>query len=158
MRNTTKFKVIKAAFDWHDIGSWSAIQQLAEKDDNGNASQGETLWYHAHNNYVFNDNKGKLTTVLGLHNVIVVDTPDALLVANTQYDQAVKEIVEHLTQTQHPASFLHFLFPLQRGWFHWVQFILAVPYPKNIEFLAFGVIPVVNNLTYLSGKRETSSF
>ena len=68
---------------WSDVGSWDAVWEESDKDKNGNATNNkhDTYFYNSHNNLAFSDNK-RLISVLGLENIIVIDTQDALLVAN----------------------------------------------------------------------------
>ena len=65
---------------WSDVGSWDAVHELLPRDGAGNASRSEALYEDSSGNYV--DARGKLVALLGVHDLIVVDTPDALLVAD----------------------------------------------------------------------------
>lgn len=80
--------------DWSDLGSFEAVYELAEKDAAGNASRGELLALDAGGNYA--DAPGKVVALLGVENLIVVDTPDALLVARRADAQRVGELVKAL--------------------------------------------------------------
>ena len=79
---------------WSDLGSFEAVYELLEKDAAGNAARGELLALEARGNYV--DAPGKLTALLGVEDLIVVDTADALLVAKRSEAQRVGEIVKAL--------------------------------------------------------------
>ena len=79
---------------WNDVGSWKAVYELLPRDSDGNAFRSEALPVDSHGNYV--DAHGKLVALLGVSNLIVVDTPDALLVADRQRAQQVGEIVKLL--------------------------------------------------------------
>jgi mannose-1-phosphate guanylyltransferase len=78
---------------WNDVGSWEAVYELAEKDCNGNACRGELLSQDSHRNYVDAD---KAVALLGIDDLIVVDTPDALLIANRGKAQDVSKLVKTL--------------------------------------------------------------
>jgi mannose-1-phosphate guanylyltransferase len=78
---------------WNDVGSWEAVYELTEKDANGNASQGEILVEASRGNYVSAD---KPVALVGVENLVIVDTPDALLVANRVRSQDVSKIVKNL--------------------------------------------------------------
>jgi mannose-1-phosphate guanylyltransferase len=78
---------------WSDVGSWEAVYDLAEKDANGNASRGELFAHSSRANYV---DAGKPVALLGVDNLVVVDTADALLVANRSRVQDVSKIVKAL--------------------------------------------------------------
>jgi mannose-1-phosphate guanylyltransferase len=85
-----------ADFGWNDVGSWNAVYELVPRDGEGNAIQGggESVLLDARNNLV--DARGKLVALLGVNDLIVVDTPDALLVASRDQAQRVSEIVKAL--------------------------------------------------------------
>jgi mannose-1-phosphate guanylyltransferase len=78
---------------WNDVGSWEAVYALAEKDQDGNASAGEILAEASRGNYV---SAGKPVALVGVENLVIVDTPDALLVANRSRSQDVSKIVKTL--------------------------------------------------------------
>ena len=78
---------------WNDVGSWEAVYDLAEKDRDGNASRGELLAESSRGNYV---DASKPVALLGVENLVIVDTPDALLVANRDRVQEVGTIVKGL--------------------------------------------------------------
>jgi mannose-1-phosphate guanylyltransferase len=81
---------------WNDVGSWEAVAELQQTDKNGNAARGEALFQDASRNYV--DSSGKLVVLLGVNGLIVVDTPDALLVAGRKRSQQVGKLVARLEQ------------------------------------------------------------
>jgi mannose-1-phosphate guanylyltransferase/mannose-6-phosphate isomerase len=76
------------------VGAWAALWEVLDKDENGNIVEGDVLLHDTHNAYVHSDHK--LVSVVGLDNVIVIETPDAILVASKQQAQNVKEIVTQL--------------------------------------------------------------
>ena len=79
---------------WSDLGSFNAVYELLAKDGSGNASRGELLALDARGNYA--DAPGKLVALLGVEDLVVVDTPDALLVTRREHAQRVSEIVKAL--------------------------------------------------------------
>jgi mannose-1-phosphate guanylyltransferase len=79
---------------WNDVGSWNAVYELLERDDHGNAIALESIVLDSHNNFV--DARGKVVALVGVHDLIVVDTPDALLVAARDRAQQVGDIVKAL--------------------------------------------------------------
>ncbi|MFB3826678.1 MAG: mannose-1-phosphate guanylyltransferase [Bryobacteraceae bacterium] len=85
-------------FGWSDLGSWNSVYELMPHDAEGNALTPGLLAYDSRGNYTFA--KGKTVALLGIHNLIVVDTPDALLVADRARAQDVGKIVEMLEQRQ----------------------------------------------------------
>lgn len=80
--------------EWNDVGSWNAVYELLPHDAEGNAARGDALFQSSTGNYV--DAEGKLVALLGVRNLIVVDTPDALLVADRGQAQRVGDIVKTL--------------------------------------------------------------
>ncbi len=78
---------------WNDVGSWEAVYDLADKDADANASRGELVSEGSRGNYVDAD---KLVALVGVENLVVVDTPDALLVAHRSKAQDVSQIVKTL--------------------------------------------------------------
>ncbi|MCU1291930.1 MAG: mannose-phosphate guanylyltransferase [Bryobacterales bacterium] len=89
-------KVAGIALDdigWNDVGSWEAVYDLASKDANGNASRGDLVVEESRGNYV---NASKTVALVGVDSLIVVDTPDALLVASRSKAQDVSKIVKQL--------------------------------------------------------------
>jgi mannose-1-phosphate guanylyltransferase len=95
MEKTPRAVVVKFNSKWNDIGSWSAVWELSEKDEQGNALDGDALVYSTSNCYI--SARHKLVATIGLENVIVVDTPDAVLVAKKSHLQEVKNVVEELS-------------------------------------------------------------
>jgi mannose-1-phosphate guanylyltransferase len=78
---------------WNDVGSWEAVYDLATKDKNGNASKGDLIVEGSKNNYV---DAQKTVALVGVENLVIVDTPDALLVANRGKSQEVSKLVKTL--------------------------------------------------------------
>lgn len=81
-------------FGWNDVGSWNAVYELLERDSLGNSNSLDSIAIDSHNNFV--DARGKLVALLGVRDLIVVDTPDALLVAHRDQAQKVGEVVKTL--------------------------------------------------------------
>lgn len=105
MERAERVAVVACEFDWSDVGSWAAVGNLAELDTHGNRTVGETLCIDTSNCYVHSDER--LVATLGVENLIVIDTPDALLVANRDQCQDVKRIVERLKADGHEAYRFH---------------------------------------------------
>ena len=81
-------------FGWNDVGSWNAVYELLERDEHGNTIALESIALDSQNNFV--DVRGKMVALVGVHDLIVVDTPDALLVASRESAQQVGDIVKAL--------------------------------------------------------------
>ncbi|MDD3182469.1 MAG: mannose-1-phosphate guanylyltransferase/mannose-6-phosphate isomerase [Alphaproteobacteria bacterium] len=94
MEHAKNAGVLPVTFAWSDIGGWPALWQIGEKDENGNVIKGDVVVTDAKNSYIRSDNR--LVSVIGLENVVIVDTADALLVASKDRADEVKDIVAKL--------------------------------------------------------------
>jgi len=83
-------------FGWSDVGSWNALYELLPRDANENVFRGEALAHSSTGNYA--DAEGKLVALLGVKDLIIVDTPDALLIADRSRAQEVGDLVKKLEQ------------------------------------------------------------
>ena len=81
-------------FGWNDVGSWEAVYQLLSKDRSGNVARSELIQLDAASNYV--DARKKLVALVGVRDLVVVDTPDALLICNRDEAQRVSKVVQLL--------------------------------------------------------------
>ncbi len=97
MEKAERVSVVLSDFDWSDLGSWSSAWELAQHDDNGNAFPGETVAIDTIRTYV-RAPEGKLVALIGVHDLIVVDTEDALLIVPRERAQEVREIVRELKE------------------------------------------------------------
>jgi len=86
--------IAAADFGWNDVGSWNAVYELLERDAAGNVIALESICLDSQNNFV--DARGKMVALVGVKDLIVVDTPDALLVAARDRAQQVGDIVKLL--------------------------------------------------------------
>jgi mannose-1-phosphate guanylyltransferase/mannose-6-phosphate isomerase len=105
MERTGSAAVLPIDVGWSDVGSWSSLWELAPRDAQGNAVRGDVLLEDTTNSYV-HAQKGLVAT-LGVKDLIVVDTPDALLVADRCKAQDVARIVAHLRQAKRTEHAQH---------------------------------------------------
>ncbi|PSV54790.1 mannose-1-phosphate guanylyltransferase/mannose-6-phosphate isomerase [Photobacterium sp. GB-1] len=94
MEKTDKAVVLPMDAGWNDIGSWSALWDIHQKDDKGNACRGDVILDSTSNCYIYGQNK--LVATLGIDDLVIVETKDAILVANKNKVQDVKNIVNRL--------------------------------------------------------------
>jgi len=94
MERTDKAAVLTADLGWSDVGEWSAVWRLSRRDANGNSLRGRAVAIDSSNVLVRSEEQ--LATVIGLHDVVVVATSDAVLVAHRSQTYKVKELVERL--------------------------------------------------------------
>ncbi|HNO11742.1 MAG TPA: mannose-1-phosphate guanylyltransferase, partial [bacterium] len=94
MEHTKEVYVLKGHFRWNDVGSWEEVYQLSNKDENGNAVIGQAVCIEANNSLLFSP--GKMIALVGVSDLIVVETEDALMICPRDRAQDVKKIVETL--------------------------------------------------------------
>lgn len=94
MEKAENVLTLQGDFGWNDIGSWSAIYETAKKDKDGNALRGDVIAIDSENILVYSPQK--LTAVIGIKNIIIVETADALLVCAKEKSQDVKKAVDIL--------------------------------------------------------------
>src|SRR5262249_18576563 len=87
-----------ADFGWNDVGSWNAVYELLARDANGNAAGKDSVCLDARDNFV--DARGKMVALVGVNGLIVVDTPDALLVTTRDRAQQVGDVVKALERAK----------------------------------------------------------
>lgn len=105
MEQSMSTAVVPCDIGWSDIGSWPALGDLFPADEQGNQTSGKVLVQKAKNNFIYSPKR--LAAILGVNDLILVDTADALLVAHKSQAQEVKEIVAQLSATNHEAVLLH---------------------------------------------------
>jgi mannose-1-phosphate guanylyltransferase len=92
--------LIKGEFPWSDVGSWEEVYQLSDKDKEGNAMTGNIYAERTVDSYIYSPDK--FTAVIGVENLVIINTQDALLVCRRDNCQDVKKIVDHLKINQMP--------------------------------------------------------
>ena len=108
-------KVIELDVGWNDLGSWDSVADISEKNGDGNSLTGDTFVSGTKNSYV--NATSRLVSVIGMDGVVVVETPDAVLVTNKQNSQAVKQVVEYLKNSNREESVLHRKVARPWGWY-----------------------------------------
>jgi len=105
MERTAHAAVIPAGFEWSDVGSWDALWDIAQKDADGNAARGDVQLQDTRGSLVFGERR--LVATLGVADLIIVDTDDALLVADRSRSQDVREVVEDLKRANRSEHLNH---------------------------------------------------
>ena len=105
MEKTTSAVVVPLDAGWSDVGSYSALWEVSQQDEKNNVLKGDVIAQQTTNSYIHSDNK--LITTLGVDNLVVIDTPDAVLVADKERVQDVKNIVEQLKKEKRSEVQLH---------------------------------------------------
>jgi mannose-1-phosphate guanylyltransferase / mannose-6-phosphate isomerase len=101
-RNTA---VVQAEFDWSDVGSWQAVSDLVPADGDGNRGQGQHVSIATRGTYVHAE--GRIVATVGVDDLVIVDTEDAVLVAHRDHLQRVKEVVGELKLRGHESWRTH---------------------------------------------------
>jgi mannose-1-phosphate guanylyltransferase len=105
MEYTKDGVVVPLDADWSDIGSWNALWDAKNKDKDGNVSEGDVILDGVKNTYTYSSNR--LVSVIGISDLVIVDTQDALLVADKKYSQNIKNIVDQLKKNNRPEADNH---------------------------------------------------
>ncbi len=108
-------KMVPLDAGWSDLGAWDAVWNVLPKDEHGNAHVGDVLTTHSHNTLVHASSR--LVSLVGVSDLIVVETPDAVLVADKARSQDVKYIVTQLQATKRDEHTLHRKVHRPKGWY-----------------------------------------
>lgn len=102
MEKTQKAMLVPLDSGWSDIGAWSSLWEIGDKDQQGNVTFGDVVVKDSKNNLAFSSKR--LVTLLGVENLLVVETADAILVAHRDNAQSIKELVKQLKLAKRPES------------------------------------------------------
>jgi mannose-1-phosphate guanylyltransferase/mannose-6-phosphate isomerase len=105
MEKARNCAVVAGDFGWSDIGSWKAISDLYESDELGNRIHGKAVLVESRNCFIQGENR--LVAAVGVNDLMIVDTGDAVLVASREHAQDVKQVVNQLTSLKHEAADYH---------------------------------------------------
>ncbi len=108
-------KMVPLDAGWSDLGAWDAVWQVSPQDAQGNASHGDTLIENSHDTLVHATSR--LVSAIGLSNIVIVETPDAVLVADRAQSQDVKKIVSALQKAGRSEGSLHRRVHRPWGWY-----------------------------------------
>ncbi|ACT60321.1 mannose-1-phosphate guanylyltransferase/mannose-6-phosphate isomerase [Hirschia baltica] len=130
MERTENAAVVPAKFGWSDVGSWASVRELGNMDKNGNNLTGDVRIVDSSNCLV--QASGRVVALIGMQDVAVIDTPDALLVCHTEHAQSVKKVHQALEKDGHSTALGHgarskSFASRQRGWARNWLFNQALP-------------------------------
>lgn len=115
MERADNVHVVPAKFGWTDVGSWPAVAKTQTADASGNTLEEDVVAIDTTNTHVQVESHGpKMVATLGVHDLVIVDTPDALLVAHKDSAQDVKKVVEALKHRKHES--VHLPATVHRPW------------------------------------------
>jgi mannose-1-phosphate guanylyltransferase/mannose-6-phosphate isomerase len=105
MEHSDSVAMLPAEVGWSDVGSWAAFLDIMEKDPQGNLARGDVLLLDSRNSLLYGHDR--LVAALGLDGLVVVDTPDALLVCRANASQNVRKVVEQLNKEGREEALIH---------------------------------------------------
>ena len=105
MEKTAQAAMVPLDAGWSDVGSWSSLWETSDKDENGNVVVGDAILEGVKNSYV--NSEGRLISVIGLDDVVVVETKDSIMVAHKDKVQDIKNVVNRLKQEKRPEFEFH---------------------------------------------------
>jgi mannose-1-phosphate guanylyltransferase/mannose-1-phosphate guanylyltransferase/mannose-6-phosphate isomerase len=119
MEHTRRAAVVPADIEWNDIGSWSALWEVATKDGQGNAIRGDVMLENARNNFVRAETR--MVAMLGVSDLVVVETADVVLVAKKDQVQDVKKLVDRLKSEKRCEHLVHKQVYRPWGWYEGID-------------------------------------
>ena len=119
MEHTRRAAVVPADIAWNDIGAWSALWEVATKDEQGNAIRGDVMLENASNNFVRAE--GRMVALLGVSDLVVVETADVVLVAKKDQVQDVKKLVDRLKAEKRCEHLVHKQVYRPWGWYEGID-------------------------------------
>ena len=134
MEKTQKGYVLPLDVGWSDIGSWQAVWENSIKDKNGNFCVGKTLLEDSQDCYVRSENR--LVAGLGLKNLVVIETNDAILIADKNESQKIKTIVQKLKENDIPQGQQHL--KIYRPWGHYLSIVEESRWQVKLIFVKPG--------------------
>ena len=105
MEHTEEGGVATLDCGWSDVGAWSALWEIGEADANGNVAEGDVLLQSARNNYIRSESR--LVTAIGVEDLVLVETADAVMVGARDRIQDIKQVVEALAAADRPEASVH---------------------------------------------------
>ena len=108
-------KMIALDAGWNDLGSWDAVWQVGDSDGDGNVTSGDTILADTKNTFVHSSSR--LVTAVGVDNLVIIETSDAILIADKSQSQHVKKIVNQLVQDNRQEDTLHRKVHRPWGWY-----------------------------------------
>ena len=105
MERSPHVAMVEAHFGWSDIGSWNAMSDLVEPNQDQNRSTGDSVFVKCKNTFIHSEDR--LVAAVGIQDILIIDTPDALLITHSDHTQDVKQVVNRLKNVNHESFKLH---------------------------------------------------
>lgn len=119
MEQTTLAAMVPVDMGWNDVGSWTALWDVQEKDNDGNVVRGDTYIHDVNNSLIRSESR--LVAVVGVENLLVIETSDAVLVTHKDRAQDVKKIVDHLKSKKRKEHEAHARVYRPWGWYEGID-------------------------------------
>lgn len=110
-----KIKVIPLDAGWNDLGAWDAVWQVADKDKNGNLVKGDAIVEACHNNLIYSSHR--FVSAIGVNDLVIIETPDVVMVADRGHSQQIKKIVSQLSDQGREEHMFHRKVSRPWGWY-----------------------------------------
>ena len=107
MEHADNVAIVPALFDWNDLGAWDSVAETLPVDTHNNRIKGQTYLHNTQNSTIFSTSHDKVITTIGLDDITIVETRDAVLVADSKQLQGVKDVVKNLTDINHDVVRVH---------------------------------------------------
>lgn len=105
MEKTDDAFVVPMSAGWSDVGSWSSLWEVSDEKDNGNVTRGDVISINSADNFVHSEER--LVAAVGVNNLVIIETPDAILVADKDASQDIKKVVAELKSEERSESHSH---------------------------------------------------
>jgi mannose-1-phosphate guanylyltransferase/mannose-6-phosphate isomerase len=105
MEKTQSAAVVTCDIGWSDVGSWGALWEIGDTDEHGNVTLGDVVLHDVENSYIRSERR--LVAAVGVRDLVIVETDDAIFVSPRERAQEVKEIVSELDRAERPEAELH---------------------------------------------------
>ena len=115
MEHATNVALVKFEGQWSDVGSWNAVANLTPADDSGNRIEGQGFTHLSQNTFIHAPTRP--VVALGTHDLLIIDTPDAVLVAAQSHAEQVKDVVAQLQQRNKSQAVTHRKVARPWGWY-----------------------------------------
>lgn len=119
MEQTDKGVIVPADLGWSDVGSWTALWEIAEHDEHGNVKSGDVMTLDVHNSYIRGE--GNLIAAIGVRDLVVVATGDVVLVVPKGRGQDVKKLVEQIEKAGRTEHYIHNRVFRPWGWYQLID-------------------------------------
>jgi len=120
MEKTEKAAVIPMSITWSDVGSWDSVYDVLDKDEKGNVKEGNVISIDTEGSLIIGDNR--LIAAIGIKDLMIVETPDVIVIARRGEGQKIKELVNMLKEKEDTKSLTEYHTTVYRPWGSYTEF------------------------------------